>query len=55
MFFGGTLIAKFVLGEDERFESIHYQLDVRHKSIKLTKKLNEVEIISYVLNLLITI
>ena len=55
MFLRGTLIAKFVLGEDERIESIHHQFDVWHKSIKLTKELNEVEIISYVLNLLITI
>ena len=44
-----------VLVKDESFESIHHPLDVWHKSIKLTKKLNEEETISYfLLNLLIT-
>lgn len=45
--FGGKFDSKtIVLGEDKRFESIHHQLDVWHKSIKLTKKLDEVEIVS---------
>ena len=35
-----------VLVKDESFESIHHPLDVWHKSIKLTKKLNEEETIS---------
>ena len=44
-----------VLVKDESFESIHHPLDLWHKSIKLTKKLNEEETISYfLLNLLIT-
>ena len=51
--FGREIIA---LVEDERFESIYHQLDVWHKSIILTRKLSEVEIISYFsLNLLNTI
>ena len=51
--FGREIIA---LVEDERFESIYHQLDVWHKSIILTRKLNEMEIILYFsLNLLNTI
>lgn len=33
----------YFLGDDKRFKDIHHELDIWHKSTKLTSKLNEVK------------